>query len=91
MARYRVQKIQFLQEAPVFIAQYRILWIWFNIGPTRLHWNPDHSTHSGTLLGAKSITQRHIALKKLRKKSGSWKVTNYPVDEGEKPFNIMWG
>jgi hypothetical protein len=91
MPKYRVQKIQFLQEAPVFIAQYRIFGIWFNLGPTRLHFFKDHSTRSGNLLSAKTIIRKHIALRKLRRKCDSWKVTYYPYDEDEKPFDIMWG
>jgi hypothetical protein len=91
MSRYRVQKIQFLDEAPIFIAQYRICRIWFNIGPNRLHWAMDHSTQSGNLLSAKIIIQRYIAIKKIRKKCDNWKITNYPYDENEKPFDIMWG
>ena len=91
MSRYRVQKIQFLDEAPIFIAQYRILCIWFNIGLNRLHWVMDHSTQCGNLLSAQDVIQRHRKLKKLKKKSENWKVTNYPYDENEKPFNIMWG
>ena len=91
MSRYRVQKIQFLDEAPIFIAQYRILGIWFNIGLNRLHLVMDHSTQTGNLLSAKSTIRRHIALKKLRKKCDSWKITNYPYDMNEKPFDIMWG
>ena len=91
MSRYRVQKIQFLDEAPIFIAQYRILGIWFNIGPNRLHWAMDHSTQSGNLLSAQDVIRRHLKMKKLKKKCENWKVTNYPYDGGEKPFDIMWG
>ena len=91
MSKYRVQKVQFLQEAPIFVAQYRILGIWFNIGPTRLHWFKDQNTRMGNLLSAKDNIRRHIALRKLRKKCDSWKVTNYPYDINEKPFDVMWG
>ena len=92
MSRYRVQKIQFLNEAPVFIAQYRMWFgLWVNIGPTRLHLYKDHSTRSGNLLSAKDIIRRHIGLKKIRKKCDSWKITNYQYDMNEKPFDIMWG
>ena len=51
----------------------------------------DHSTQCGNLLSAQDVIQRHRKLKKLKKKSENWKVTNYPYDENEKPFNIMWG
>ena len=92
MSRYRVQKIQFLDEAPVFVAQYKIFGIfWFNIGPNRLHWAMDHSTQSGNLISAKCIIQRFIALKKLGRKRENWKIINYPYNENEQPFDLMWG
>ena len=63
MSKYRVQKIQFLNDDPIFIAQYRVWGIWFNIGPARLHLFKDHNTHCGNLLSAKTTIRKHHALK----------------------------
>lgn len=75
--KYRVQKIEFPEEATVFVAQYRVLCIWMNIGLTRGHFHKEYDTQCGTILEAKGRVKKH---RELMSRSGKWgekKITNF--------------
>jgi len=74
--KYRVQKIEIPGEATVFVAQYRILGIWMNIGLTRGHLMKECDTQTGTILEARERVKKH---RELMNRSGKWadrKITN---------------
>jgi hypothetical protein len=74
--KYRVQKIEIPGETTVFVAQYRILGIWMNIGLTRGHFLKECDTQCYCLLEVKDRIKRH---KNLMSRSGKWaerKITN---------------
>jgi hypothetical protein len=75
--KYRVQKVEVDGEHPVFVAQYRILGIWMNIGLTRGHFMKECDTQCYSLLEAKDRAKKH---KELMNRSGKWatrKITNF--------------
>jgi hypothetical protein len=67
--KYRIQKIKFPDEQPIYIAQYRILGIWINMGPDHGHFQKDGCTHCPTILQAKDMIKKH---KELMSRSGKW-------------------
>ena len=79
--KYQIQKIEFPDEPIIFVAQYRILGIWMNIG-SRGHgyFHKVGDTHCSTILGAKERIQKH---QDLMKRSGKWwekKITTIPYE-----------
>jgi hypothetical protein len=77
--KYRVQKIEIPGESTVFVAQYRILGIWMNIGMTRGHFHKECDTQCGTILEAYERVKKH---KELLGRSGKWaekKITNINI------------
>ena len=74
--KYRVQKIQIEGESSVFVAQYRILGIWMNIGLTRGHFMKECDTKCHSLMEAKERVKNH---RNLMSRSGKWatrQITN---------------
>jgi len=74
--KYRIQKIEIPGETTVFVAQYRILGIWMNIGLTRGHFHKECDTQCGSVLEARGRVKKH---KCLISRSGRWaqkKITN---------------
>jgi len=78
--KYRIQKIQFPDEQPIYVAQYRALGIWMSIGPLRGHFYQEGCTHCENILEAKERVQKH---KQLMSRSGKWankKITILPAE-----------
>jgi len=67
--KYRIQKIKFPNENPIFIAQYRILGIWMNIGITRGHFFKETVTYCQCLPEAKDRIKKH---RSIMSRSGKW-------------------
>jgi hypothetical protein len=67
--KYRIQKIQFPSEQPIYVSQYRFLGVWLNIGISRGHFFKESCTYCGSIIEAKERVKKHKA---LMSSSGEW-------------------